>query len=134
MQTSTLSHPSLGTLIGLPHKNTASYRGLKFASLTSPFAASSPDTSLPDGDATNFGPEPLQNPGACGIEWFLIGASCPVEDGVQPKWSGTECLTLNITAPAKVPEKKKLPVLVFIPGFSPPINPLGITTVASDKS
>ncbi|KAF8242475.1 alpha/beta-hydrolase [Wilcoxina mikolae CBS 423.85] len=116
MPTTTLNNPSLGPRTGLLHNNTASYRGLKFATLFSPFAASSPETSLPGGDATNFGPEPLQNPGACGIEWFLIGASCPVEDGVQPKWSGTECLTLNITAPAKVPEKKKLPVLVFIHG------------------
>jgi carboxylesterase type B len=116
--TTTLSHPSLGTLTGLLNNSTTSFRGLKYATLTSPFAASSLNTSPLKGDATQYGPEPLQNPGACGIEWFLIGASCPVEDGVQQKWSRTECLTLNITAPATVPENK-LPVLIFIHGSLP---------------
>lgn len=112
----TIEHPTLGAITGLRTGGVASFRGIRYGTLSSRFAASEiNNTAPPDGDATTYGPEPLQNPAACGIEWFLIGARCAPEPGFQQKWSGTECLNLNITAPVTLPAEK-LPVLVFIHG------------------
>ncbi|KAI5813493.1 Alpha/Beta hydrolase protein [Pyronema omphalodes] len=116
--TSTLNHAGLGKLTGLLKDDVVSFRGIKYASLQSRFAASEPTfpTAPAKEDATKFGPEPLQNPKACAVEWFLIGGECPTEPGVEQDWSGLEGLTLNITTPKNIPTEKKLPVLIFIHG------------------
>jgi carboxylesterase type B len=116
--TSTLNHAGLGKLTGLLKDDVVSFRGIKYASLQSRFAASEPTFPAAPAkeDATKFGPEPLQNLGACAVEWFLIGGECPTEPGVEQDWSGLEGLTLNITTPKNIPAEKKLPVLIFIHG------------------
>jgi len=123
--TTTIEHPTLGSVTGLRTGNVVSFRGLRYGTLSSRFAASECNTAAPpNGDATAYGPEPLQRPAACAAEWSLIGAQCPWEPDVRQKWSGTECLNLNIAAPVGLPKEAKLPVVVFIHGTRPTAAPL----------
>ncbi|TVY80602.1 Lipase [Lachnellula suecica] len=111
--TKDFSHSTLGYIIGLDRENTIQYRGIKYASLDHQFAepvlfSNKEKLTI---DATSYGSACIQNPAARDLEFGFIQHTLPSEDS---HFSGTECLSLNITTPKT--DKRHLPVFIFIHG------------------
>ncbi|PGH11931.1 hypothetical protein AJ80_06896 [Polytolypa hystricis UAMH7299] len=123
------SHPILGTLRGQPSINdrVLSYRGTKYVEIIERWADSkllSHQLSEPEYDATNFGPQCPQHASAQGFDVSLVAdVELPAN---LPPYDEFECLNLVVTVPARVHEGARLPVMVWVHGYSPSdINPRG---------
>ncbi|KAK4545632.1 hypothetical protein LTR36_002585 [Oleoguttula mirabilis] len=118
MATTTLSHPTVGSIKGTTAKpGVEQFLGLQYATLADRFAAPvlkeyTADESV---DATKLGPQVVNIPDGPQMEQSLIQHTLP-DDTSHLTASDTEGLNLNITVPAGTSEDAKLPVFVFIHG------------------
>lgn len=124
--TTTLEHPTLGTLHGNAYGNVTQFLSLRYATLEHRFAAPVVADRLPSGDCTVYGPTPPQPENGITSEFPIIGAPAPGFDvttaATRETQSDTECLNLHVTAPADASPKSKLPVVVWIHGGNFAVN------------
>lgn len=139
-----IKHPSLGPIHGTTsprHAKVAQYLGIQYATLANRFArgtlveASAASSSSPPIEATKLGyvyniypkshthindihrPLPVADPENCANEHLLLQHALPVG---KFQFSDTECLTLNVSVPARPAQEPKpeplLPVVAFVHG------------------
>ncbi|OJI91469.1 hypothetical protein ASPTUDRAFT_198432 [Aspergillus tubingensis CBS 134.48] len=109
------SHPSLGVVQGLASASTHQFQGVPYATLANGWAAPSVVEGDPSGsiDATTPGPTAPSPPMGVEMEFAHLQQRLPTPNLHQ---SATQCLNLNITAPADHSRESRLPVIVFLHG------------------
>ncbi|KAK5127009.1 hypothetical protein LTR85_008368 [Meristemomyces frigidus] len=118
MATTTLSHPTIGSINGTTAKpGVKQYLGLQYATLADRFApaALKEYTANDSLDATQVGPQVIDAPNGPQMEQSLIQHTLP-DDTSHLTASDTEGLNLNITVSEGTSEDAQLPVFVFIHG------------------
>ena len=113
---STLDHPTLGPLQGLPFSSNTQYRGLPYAHFNGRFKEASlhcgpiSSTAKPY-DATRWGPLCPQIPNGIKFDFALSGVELPHE--AEYKQSEEEGLNVAITVPKNGKPGEKFPVVVW---------------------
>ncbi|KAH0421745.1 hypothetical protein CcaCcLH18_13252 [Colletotrichum camelliae] len=113
--TTIFQHPIIGDIKASSSEDVIQFLGLKYASLHHWFD----NAKLVEYDgkglsAIRHGPQVISDPEGVHKEHFIIQKTLPVNG--HPGISGTECLNLNIAAPANSSKAESLPVIVFIHG------------------
>ncbi|KAJ4250196.1 hypothetical protein NW762_012011 [Fusarium torreyae] len=108
-------HPEIGNITGRKVGDVVQFLGVKYASLRHWF--DNPTLCTYDGRgiaADHHGPQAISSPEGVDNELTAIQKHLPKPE--FPGISGTECLNLNIVAPASSKASNALPVLVYIHG------------------
>ncbi|KIX03914.1 uncharacterized protein Z518_07467 [Rhinocladiella mackenziei CBS 650.93] len=117
MSTTTLQHPSIGTILGNEGNGVYQFLGLQYAVLRDRLAESQvKSTYQTPVNATNYGPSSFSPPTGFDNEMGFIQQALPKPEMVH---SDIDCLNLNITVPSAqngIPSERKLPVFIWMHG------------------